>query len=168
MINPTSAVPLYVQVADDLRRRIEMGEFSESGVLPSENGFCEEYEVSRATIRKAIQTLVDDDVLDTRHGKGTFIRQPKIVSSLSTFKGFTYFCHENNIETSSRVLALQEVEPSVAVRRHLRMEENESAVYLKRVRSINHINAMIEHIYLPVKNFGFFSQIGRASCRERV
>ena len=155
MINPTSAVPLYVQVADDLRRRIEMGEFSESGVLPSENGFCEEYEVSRATIRKAIQTLVDDDVLDTRHGKGTFIRQPKIVSSLSTFKGFTYFCHENNIETSSRVLALQEVEPSVAVRRHLRMEENESAVYLKRVRSINHINAMIEHIYLPVKNFGF-------------
>ena len=42
MINPTSAVPLYVQVADDLRRRIEMGEFSESGVLPSENGFCEE------------------------------------------------------------------------------------------------------------------------------
>ena len=52
MINPTSAVPLYVQVADDLRRRIEMGEFSESGVLPSENGFCEEYEVSRATIRK--------------------------------------------------------------------------------------------------------------------
>ena len=53
MINPTSAVPLYVQVADDLRRRIEMGEFSESGVLPSENGFCEEYEVSRATIRKA-------------------------------------------------------------------------------------------------------------------
>lgn len=91
MINPTSAVPLYVQVADDLRRRIEMGEFSESGVLPSENGFCEEYEVSRATIRKAIQTLVDDDVLDTRHGKGTFIRQPKIVSSLSTFKGFTYF-----------------------------------------------------------------------------
>ena len=71
MINPTSAVPLYVQVADDLRRRIEMGEFSESGVLPSENGFCEEYEVSRATIRKAIQTLVDDDVLDTRHGKGT-------------------------------------------------------------------------------------------------
>jgi len=57
MINPTSAVPLYVQVADDLRRRIEMGEFSESGVLPSENGFCEEYEVSRATIRKAIQSL---------------------------------------------------------------------------------------------------------------
>ena len=46
MINPTSAVPLYVQVADDLRRRIEMGEFSESGVLPSENGFCEEYELS--------------------------------------------------------------------------------------------------------------------------
>lgn len=40
MINPTSAVPLYVQVADDLRRRIEMGEFSESGVLPSENGFA--------------------------------------------------------------------------------------------------------------------------------
>ena len=82
MINPTSAVPLYVQVADDLRRRIEMGEFSESGVLPSENGFCEEYEVSRATIRKAIQTLVDDDVLDTRHGKGTFIRQPRLVFSL--------------------------------------------------------------------------------------
>lgn len=170
MINPSSAVPLYAQVADDLRHRIETGEFSASGVLPSESSLCDEYEVSRATVRKAIQTLVDDDVLDTRHGKGTFIRQPKITSSLSSFKGFTYFCHENNIETSSRVLVLQEVEPPVFVRRHLRMEEGERAVYLKRVRSIDHVDAMIEHIYLPAQEFGFLLDVNmeNASLYETI
>lgn len=155
MINPASASPLYLQVVGDLRRRIETGEFSISGVLPSESALCKEYDVSRATIRRAIQTLVDDDVLDSRHGKGTFIKQPKITSSLSAFKGFTYFCRENNIDTSSQVLALQEAEPPVSVRRHLRMEEGEMAVYLKRVRSIDHVPAMIEHIYLPAREFSF-------------
>lgn len=155
MLNPTSATPLYVQVADDLRRRIEIGEFSSTGMLPSESTFCDDYGVSRATVRKAIQTLVDDDVLDTRHGKGTFVHQPKVTSSLSAFKGFTFFCHENNIETSSRVLVLEEVEPPASVRRHLRLAAGELAVYLKRVRSIDHVPAMIEHIYLPSRDFSF-------------
>lgn len=91
MINPSSAVPLYSQVSKDLRQRIEKGEFSASGVLPAESVLCSDYGVSRATIRKAFQTLIEDDVLDTRHGMGVFIKQPKITSSLSTFKGFTYF-----------------------------------------------------------------------------
>lgn len=170
MVNPTSAAPLYLQVVEDLRRRIETGEFSASGVLPSESSLCGEYEVSRVTIRRAIQTLVDDDVLDTRHGKGTFIKQPKITSSLSSFKGFTYFCRENNIETSSRVLVLQEMEPPVSVRRHLRMDVGELAVYLKRVRTIDHVDAMIEHIYLPSREFSFLlaTDMNNASLYQTI
>lgn len=159
MINPSSAVPLYSQVSKDLRQRIEKGEFSASGVLPAESVLCSDYGVSRATIRKAFQTLIEDDVLDTRHGMGVFIKQPKIASSLSTFKGFTFFCNINNIKTSSRVLKLIQIDPPSTVAHHLHLKNGEKTVYLKRIRSIDYIPAMIEHIYLPADRFSFLLDI---------
>lgn len=111
VITSASAVPLYLQVARDLKNRIEKGEFSANGAIPSETVLCSDYDVSRATVRKAIQTLIDDDVLDVRHGKGAFVRQAKVTSSLSTFKGFSHFCNINNIELSSNVLVLALIDP---------------------------------------------------------
>ena len=105
MLNANSAVPLYQQVAEDIRNRITSGEYSPGQALPSESRLCELYNVSRITIRNAIADLVEQDLLVTHHGKGTFVQTPKISSSLNTFKGFTVFCHENNINAYTHMLA---------------------------------------------------------------
>lgn len=123
VITSASAVPLYLQVARDLKNRIEKGEFSANGAIPPETVLCSDYDVSRATVRKAIQTLIDDDVLDVRHGKGAFVRQAKVTSSLSTFKGFSHFCNINNIELSSNVLVLALIDPPSTVSHYLRLKE---------------------------------------------
>ena len=54
MIKLNSAIPLYQQVAEDLKNRIEQGEFCSGQSIPSEAKLCEQYEVSRITIRNAI------------------------------------------------------------------------------------------------------------------
>ena len=95
MIKLNSAIPLYQQVAEDLKNRIEQGEFCSGQSIPSEAKLCEQYEVSRITIRNAIAELVEQEILVKYQGKGVFVRTPKISSSLTTFKGFTYFCQEN-------------------------------------------------------------------------
>lgn len=71
----------YREVADQIRRRIEAGEYAAGRVLPSESEFSHEFDVSRVTVRKALELLRDDALIDSRQGFGWFVagetvRQP--------------------------------------------------------------------------------------------
>ncbi|MFD5566619.1 GntR family transcriptional regulator [Streptomyces cadmiisoli] len=66
--------PRYVEIADELRARIEAGEFSETGKLPSERVLTEQYEAARNTIRDALQLLRVDDLIESRGGSGVYLR----------------------------------------------------------------------------------------------
>lgn len=61
-----------VAVTDDLRRRLQEGEWPSGGRLPGEHQLAEYYQVSRATIRTALRTLESQGLTATRHGAGTF------------------------------------------------------------------------------------------------
>jgi GntR family transcriptional regulator len=71
-------MPLYRQIAVDLRRQIEDGKLPPTAPLPSEGDLREKYghngkEVSRNTIRAAIELLVSFGLVETRPGQGTFV-----------------------------------------------------------------------------------------------
>lgn len=159
MLNTNSAVPLYQQVAGDLMKRIEKGEFRSGQSIPSEAKLCEYYQVSRITVRNAIADLVEQEILVTYHGKGAFVRTPKISSSLATFKGFTYFCNENDIETYTHVLNVQRQQASSVISKKLELEVGGDIVYLKRLRHVNNKPVMVEHVYLPGEEFAFLLDI---------
>jgi DNA-binding GntR family transcriptional regulator len=61
----------YIQVADDLERRINDGEIEVK--LPSERDLAEDYGVAYTTVRRAMEILRDRGLIITRHGRGTFI-----------------------------------------------------------------------------------------------
>lgn len=155
MLNTNSAVPLYQQVAEDIKNKIISGEYSPGQALSSESKLCEIYNVSRITIRNAIADLVEQDLLITHHGKGTFVQSPKISSSLSTFKGFTEFCHENNINAYTHMMSMKRQKPNMAIMKKLEMAPEDDVVYLKRLRHVNDKPVMIEHVSLPCKQFEF-------------
>jgi GntR family transcriptional regulator len=56
--------------------------------LPSEDGLVERFKVSRTTVRKAIQNLVERGLVEIRRGTGTFVTQPKITQELTELTGF--------------------------------------------------------------------------------
>lgn len=130
MIKLNSAIPLYQQVAEDLKNRIEQGEFCSGQSIPSEAKLCEQYEVSRITIRNAIAELVEQEILVKYQGKGVFVRTPKISSSLTTFKGFTYFCQENHIKTYTKILENKVVSANAVMAKKLELKDGEKLVYL--------------------------------------
>lgn len=83
-----SATSLYEQIADRLRQHVSAGEAG--GQVPTEETLMRIFSVSRSTVRKAVQRLVDEAVLVRRQGKGTFVSQPtpKIVHSIDRLAPF--------------------------------------------------------------------------------
>jgi GntR family transcriptional regulator len=67
------AAPRYAEIADDLLARITAGEFSAGRVLPSEAELSAGYDVSRVTVRKALERLRGDGLVDARQGFGWFV-----------------------------------------------------------------------------------------------
>jgi DNA-binding GntR family transcriptional regulator len=61
----------YLQVADDLERRISDGDIEVK--LPSERDLAEDYGVAYTTVRRAMEILRDRGLIITRHGRGTFV-----------------------------------------------------------------------------------------------
>lgn len=64
---------LYKQVYQDLKDRIYSGEFLSNALLPSEREIGEHYHVDRTTVRKALQMLVDEQLVEKCPGKGTLV-----------------------------------------------------------------------------------------------
>jgi len=67
------AQPMYQRIADDLRKKIDSGAFTEGSQLPTELKLGAQYGVSRNTVRDAIKQLISQCLIETRHGQGTFV-----------------------------------------------------------------------------------------------
>jgi DNA-binding GntR family transcriptional regulator len=75
-MNPANAKAvkiLFMQVREDLSKRVARGEFPVGSQLPTENELIRHYGVSITTVRKAVQALADEGVLEKRQGMGTFV-----------------------------------------------------------------------------------------------
>ena len=70
-VNPYGREHSYVQVADDIARRIGIGEIALK--LPSERALADEYQVAYTTVRHAMQILRERGLIVTIHGRGTFV-----------------------------------------------------------------------------------------------
>ncbi len=80
--------PLYLQVKESIEQNIRSKKFPVGSKLPSENALCEEFEVSRITIRKALELLENMGLIYSVHGKGTFVKKSTIDSNLQKISSF--------------------------------------------------------------------------------
>lgn len=97
-------MPLYIQLSDLLREKIEIGTLPFGKPIPSERELSETYGINRMTVRKSIDILVNEGILTKVQGKGTFVKKPKIDSAMDTIQGFGRFLEEQGIIPSSRVI----------------------------------------------------------------
>lgn len=98
--------PRYVQLRQRLERGIESGVLPPNSSLPPEREIAEITELSRVTVRKAIQELVREGLIEQRQGSGSFIREPmnRMEQSLSHLTSFTEDMAHRGMDTTSRWL----------------------------------------------------------------
>ncbi len=76
--------PKYAQVIDELRRRIESGEYPPGSLLPSEHQLSDEFQIARPTVVRALRVLRQDGWIETQQGKGSFVRGRPALAGLET------------------------------------------------------------------------------------
>jgi DNA-binding GntR family transcriptional regulator len=76
--------PKYAQVIDELRRRIESGEYPPGSLLPREHQLTEEFGIARPTVVRALRVLRGDGWIETQQGKGSFVRGRPALAGLES------------------------------------------------------------------------------------
>ena len=144
--------PRYAQ----LRRRLEEG--ITSGVLPPnssrppERELAEITDVSRVTVRKAIQELVRDGLIEQRQGSGTFVREPvaRLEQSLSHLTSFTEDMAQRGMETTSKWLERGVFAPTEQEAQILGLHDAEEVARIYRLREAGGRPMALERASLPV------------------
>lgn len=103
-LSPGSPLPLYLQLARHFRRLIGEGTLRPDEALPAERALAERLNVSRVTLRRALQTLVEDGLVDQRPRAGTFVRRVHVEQALTFLTGFTDDMRQRGFTPGSRWL----------------------------------------------------------------
>src|SRR5712672_2197152 len=114
-----SRSPLYERVESVLAGDIADGSLPPETQLPSEDGLVARFKVSRTTVRKAIQNLVERGLVEVRRGKGTFVTHPKITQELTELTGFVEDMQALGRHAKAKVLDQQVVAANQVVARQL-------------------------------------------------
>ena len=94
----------YREIAADIRRRVEVGEFAQNRLLPSEAELSRAYDASRVTIRRALDELRDLGLVDARQGFGWFVAGDPLVQSLGQLRTIEAQLTDAGISSERRIL----------------------------------------------------------------
>lgn len=144
---------LYKDIAKKLRFRINSDEFSLGDVLPTERQLMDEYHASRVSIRKAIDELVKQGLLEKIQGSGTYIRQKTGVHLLHPLRSGFEDSAAVGQTISSEVIEFAVIRPAPEVISRLKISADERVYYIKRVRKMNDRPQILEESYMPVNLF---------------
>jgi GntR family transcriptional regulator len=108
----------YEEIAGDLRRRVEAGEFAER-LLPSEADLCAAYDASRITVRKALEVLREDGLVSARRGVGWYVAADPLRQTLGRLGTIEAQLTDAGIASSRKVLDFGFVTAPASVRRVL-------------------------------------------------
>ena len=108
-LHETSTIPLYQQLMDNIKARLDSHEFQVGESIPSEQQLIEDYGVSRITVRKAIDELCAMGYLAKKQGKGTFVAKHKVHRKIMNIQGFGNACRECGMTPSYLLLDMEVV-----------------------------------------------------------
>lgn len=146
-----TAVPLYIQIAEDIKAKIERKELAENSRIPTELELSETYGVSRITIRKALEILVEDEILVRRQRIGTFVSDKKVSRSLNRFMGFTQSCEMSGGRPGTKFLSAELVRAKPSDIKVLRLPEDDKVIRIRRLRYCNDVPVILEENHFPNK-----------------
>lgn len=143
----------YIYISNDIRNKILIGKHKANEQLPFEKDLCLDYQVSKMTIKKALDLLVSEGLIIKRRGAGTFVKdlsseELKRIAVGNQFRGTTALNIGKKVE--SEVLNFSIVEAEVKVKEKLNLTQDCFVYDVHRVRYINGKPLVIEHMYMPI------------------
>lgn len=150
-------LPLYQQVYELLVGRIVDGTWGPGEALPNEHALAAELGVSQGTVRKALNVMESEQLLERRQGKGTYVMAHTQESSL--FKFFRFSTPDGERVTPQSVLAsVRRRKARKEERAKLGLATGETVIELKRARDVRGAPVLWERVVLSAKLFSGFEK----------
>ena len=139
-------MPLWAQVLDDLRRRLDAGEFVDG--FPTDIELIQHYDVSRHTAREAVRRLQDEGIVSRARGRGTFVTTPSIEQGTGALYSLFRSLEARGIQQRSHVIALEEVKDA-EIAAKLERRPSTRLVRLERLRCADDVPLAHDVVWIP-------------------
>lgn len=154
-VRPGEPVPLYYQLELALRERIEAGKYDTGEPIPGEQDLAEQFQVSRITVRRALDRLEEDGLILRRRGARTQVvpgttRRSKAPERSPDFRGFEDEMQRLGLEPHAKVLESTVGAPSPLISALLAVPSGENVVRIRRLGIAKGIPLWIESRYFPL------------------
>lgn len=143
----------YETIASEIREYIFKGVYKPNEMLPFEKDICKKYEVSKMTVKKALDLLVAEGLIVKRRGSGTFVKDitdkeiHRIIDK-NQFSGLT--SNSMGHKVTSKVLEFRVINANSKVANMLKIDEDDFVYYIHRVRYVDSEPIVIETTYMPL------------------
>jgi GntR family transcriptional regulator len=153
----------FAQIANDLRERIALGELGEDGSVESEAELCRRYEVSRPTVRRALDLLRDHGLVEARHGAGWFATGTAFHQrlALGTFRHADSAVTEAGKSVRRHVVDFGYRDTQAAPASSLQLGADEELLYVQSLRTVEGDPLDVVHEWVPAE---LASAISRADA----
>lgn len=148
-------IPRHTQISNRLRDQIESGEYEIDEKIPSENELAKTFDVSRVTVRKALQTLENEQLIYRCQGLGSFVKDHRSHHNFMQLTDFMEDMERAGLEASSQVLGLKPVQAGEHEATVLKVEPGATLIRLDRLRLGDGQPVAFDITWLPV----FYGQL---------
>ena len=147
----TKPLSLYYQLKEKFLQKIQKGEWKNGQKIPSEAELCSLYQISRITVRKAIEELVRDEYLVRYQGKGTFVAAINFEQKLSKFYSFSEALLQKGKKEHVKMLSFKVEKASERTAEQLSIAVSENLFRVVRLRSVDDTIYAVETSLIPYK-----------------
>ena len=145
-------LPLYQQLRDELANKIREQVWQPGELMPSETELKNMYQVAVGTVRKAIEALIAEGLVERSHGKGTFVRKPRFDNSLFRFFRFESVDGQRRVP-NSHIVQRQVIAAPAQIAGALQLKTGAPVIELLRLRLVDQQPVLAENIYLCAHRF---------------
>lgn len=147
----------YERVARDLQDKIASGKYRPNERLPIIPDLCEEYGVSKITIKRAMDILVTRGLVVKRRGSGTFVKNIEFEQDVQplqdmsrTLAGFTGGYEDTGIEVTTLVQEFEVIEAGDEAAEHIRIDPHSFVYHIVRTRLADDVPQEIQYVRIPI------------------
>lgn len=153
MLIPNGSIPLYEQLRTVIRQEIVSGAYAAGERMPSETELENRFGVSRITVRRAIEDLEKDGLLERKQGRGTFVIYNKVKSNMDSIMGFTDSMVRMGRTPRRTILSKKVIKAGRKLADILGINKEDSVIELKRVLCDEEQALLYDESYYPCARF---------------
>ncbi|GAF41050.1 Transcriptional regulator [Agrilactobacillus composti DSM 18527 = JCM 14202] len=150
--------PIYIEIHNQIRLDIEAGKWRVGQRIPAERDLAKKFGVSRMTLRQAIQTLVDEGILERHVGSGTYVASAKIQEKMSGITSFTDIMQAQGKVPSSKTVSYHLASPTLSEVERLELPQGNQVLRMERIRYADGLPISFETAAVPADLVEGFSK----------